>query len=417
MSNGRRLTTEEALNKIYKKCEEKNYEFIGFDNEENIYKNNKTFLILKCNKCGNVWKTTSYEKFINGNRGCPNCVHNKRLTKEEIVNNINKICKEKDFTFLGFNGKFCGINSKLFLKCNKCGKEWNTTTYSNLSRKDRNSHYCGRQNPTAMSFTYNEEKAIKLIKERLIGTSLEFVSFDDNGYVGRLNTKVILKCQKCGKTNKYSYRVCLNNSPKCKNCESGKFSNDYAIKRITEKCHLLDYTFLGFDNKENIYNGKKTYLILKCNKCGYIWKSTTFASFCQNTIKCLGCVNSWKMEKEVESYLKKYNIDYIHDCRSKTLPWLKHKISLSLDFYLPHYNIAVECQGRQHFEPVLDYGGEKSFKITVERDKKKLFLCKEHNVKLLYYDSELNHSEFLNEKVYNNENNLIKEITSYEQKN
>ena len=81
------------------------------------------------------------------------------------------------------------------------------------------------------------------------------------------------------------------------------------------------------------------------------------------------------------------------------------------------YKIAIECQGRQHFEPVLDFGGEKSFKETIERDKKKLILCKENGIKLLYYDSEHNHTEFLGEKVYNNENNIIKEITSYEQKN
>lgn len=66
---------------------------------------------------------------------------------------------------------------------------------------------------------------------------------------------------------------------------------------------------------------------------------------------------------------------------------------------------------------VLDFGGEKSFKETIERDKKKLILCKENNIKLLYYDSEHGNTEFLGEKVYNNENNIIKEITSYEQKN
>ena len=57
------------------------------------------------------------------------------------------------------------------------------------------------------------------------------------------------------------------------------------------------------------------------------------------------------------------------------------------------------------------------FYFTIERDKKKLILCKENSIKLLYYDSEHNHTEFLGEKVYNNENNIIKEITSYEQKN
>jgi len=42
-----------------------------------------------------------------------------------------------------------------------------------------------------------------------------------------------------------------------------------------------------------------------------------------------------------------------------------------------------------------------------------LIICKEHGVKLLYYDSEHKHTEFLGEKVYNDVNNLLKEITSY----
>ena len=108
-----------------------------------------------------------------------------------------------------------------------------------------------------------------------------------------------------------------------------------------------------------------------------IWKTTTFIThLSQNDIKCLGCINSWKMEKEIESYLRKTSINYIQDCRNKILPWLKYKISLSLDFYLPDYKIAIECQGRQHFEPVLDFGGEKTFKETIERDKKNLFFVK-----------------------------------------
>ena len=119
------------------------------------------------------------------------------------------------------------------------------------------------------------------------------------------------------------------------------------------------------------------------------------------------------MEKEIESYLKKQKINYIRDCRNKILPWLKHKASLSLDFYLPDYKIGIECQGRQHFEPVKDFGGEKTFQESIERDEKKLIICKEHGVKLLYYDSEHKHTEFLGEKVYNDVNNLLKEITSY----
>ena len=418
MSSGKRLTNEEALEKINEKCLEKNYAFIEFNNNENVYKNNKTYLTLKCNKCGNIWSTTSYEKFIYGNRGCPNCSPTKKITEDKLIKNIEKLCKEKDFTFLGFNGNFCGINTKLLLKCNKCGEEWKTTSYNNLKKTDRKTHTCGRKNPSSMPIVYNEEKIIKNIESKLKHSSLEFVSFDEFGYIGAKKTHILLKCKKCGKTNVYSLKYLYQNTFSCKSCESrNKFSNEYAIGKIIEKCKKLNYTFLGFDNNENKYDGKKTYLILKCNKCGHIWKSTTFGSFTQNTIKCLGCINSWKMEKEIESCLNGHSINYIHDCRCHILPWLRHKISLSLDFYLPEYKIAIECQGRQHFEPVSDFGGEKSFKKTIERDKKKLILCKENNIKLLYYDSEHGNTEFLGEKVYNDENNLIKEITSYEQKN
>lgn len=203
----------------------------------------------------------------------------------------------------------------------------------------------------------------------------------------------------------------------CKNCEfNGKFSNEKAIDIIKKRCDELNYTFIGFDTDDGNYKGKNTYLILKCNECGIEWKTTTFCSLRHNDIKCPGCVNSWKMEKEIESELRKNNIKYIKQCRNRTLPWLKNKISLSLDFYLPDYNIAIECQGRQHFEPVKDFGGEKTFKESIYRDEKKLNLCKNNGIKLLYYDSEHSHTEFLGEIVYNDKNKILKEITIYGQK-
>lgn len=57
----------------------------------------------------------------------------------------------------------------------------------------------------------------------------------------------------------------------------------------------------------------------------------------------------------------------------------------SLDFYLPEYNIAIECQGVQHFEPREAFGGEENFKLTQERDLRKKQLCQENGVKLIYF--------------------------------
>lgn len=419
MNTGKKLTNKEALERINQKCHEKNVNFIGFKNKNNEYENNKTKLILQCKKCGNVWETTSYDKFVIGNRNCPNCANNKKIDKNKVISKISEICEKRDFTFLEFVGEYCGVQTKLHLKCNKCGHDWKTTTYNNLKKSDRNSHNCNKKNPTLKKNKHvDSTQIINKLEKKLKNTFLKFLSFDENGYIGYAKTHVLLKCTKCNSVNKYSFKYVMSNNISCKSCEyNGKISNEKAIKNINEKCKILEYTFLGFKTNNNTYDGKDTRLILKCNKCGYTWDTTTYSRFIKQIIKCKECSNCWKMEKEIEHMLKKNSIRYIHDCRTKTLPWLKYKKSLSLDFYLPEYNIGIECQGKQHFEPVLNFGGEKGFKETVERDKRKLLFCKENNVKLLYYDSQHNNNLFLGEKVYNDEINLLKQIISYGQKN
>jgi len=46
-----------------------------------------------------------------------------------------------------------------------------------------------------------------------------------------------------------------------------------------------------------------------------------------------------------------------------------------LDFYIPEYNIGIECQGLQHYKPVEVFGGEEQFLKRLELDKKKKELC------------------------------------------
>lgn len=57
----------------------------------------------------------------------------------------------------------------------------------------------------------------------------------------------------------------------------------------------------------------------------------------------------------------------------------------SLDFYLPDYNVAIECQGMQHFEEIEHFGGKQGFDECIKRDNLKKDLCAKHNIKLLYY--------------------------------
>lgn len=400
----------QPIEKIEERCKEQNLAFIGFNNKENKYVNNKTKLILKCNKCGYQWDTSSYDKFVGKeSRKCPKCSGHYIKSEDEYKKLVIKRCKELDYTFIGYNGEL-GNNTKLKLRCNKCGYEWETTTVNNLLKKDRTSHTCGRKNPNEMPQIYTSKEEIeKRIREKLKETSLEFVEIVEDSEVKYGKQHIMVKCKKCGKEYTLTaLNILYGGSLKCKKCEyNGKFTDEDARKIVEEKCKILGYEFLGFNTEDGKYDGKKTKLILKCNKCGRIWKSTDFRSFNHFVIKCEGCLNRWKLEDEVKYILTRNNIEFEQE---KKFDWLKHNIKLSLDFYLPKYNIFIECQGRQHFEPVEKYGGEEAFKLTKERDKTKYSQCIEHGLIPIYYGNKKMWKDFNGNKLVEGEQELIAKI-------
>ena len=54
-----------------------------------------------------------------------------------------------------------------------------------------------------------------------------------------------------------------------------------------------------------------------------------------------------------------------------------------LIFTIPELNYCIEYDGRQHFEPVFDFGGDYRFEKIKKHDEIKNIYCLEHNIKLL----------------------------------
>ena len=78
---------------------------------------------------------------------------------------------------------------------------------------------------------------------------------------------------------------------------------------------------------------------------------------------------------------------------------------------MPKYNVAIECQGLQHFKPVEWFGGEKNFRTQKHNDELKRKLCEEHNIKLLYYsDLKIEYPY----EVITDKNKLVEAISSNE---
>jgi len=58
---------------------------------------------------------------------------------------------------------------------------------------------------------------------------------------------------------------------------------------------------------------------------------------------------------------------------------------------LPDYNICIEFNGKQHYEPITFFGGEEGLKKQIIRDKIKTQYCDKNNIKLfiIKYDENL----------------------------
>ena len=112
---------------------------------------------------------------------------------------------------------------------------------------------------------------------------------------------------------------------------------------------------------------------------------------------CPKCKYS-KLEKEIENLLSINGIKYIPQYKSE---WLGKQ---SLDFYIPIYNAAIECQGIQHLKPIQHFGGDDAYKKQKIRDSSKQKKCEKQGVKLIYF------SNLKGENIINDEKKLLEEL-------
>lgn len=58
---------------------------------------------------------------------------------------------------------------------------------------------------------------------------------------------------------------------------------------------------------------------------------------------------------------------------------------LQLDIYIPSLKLGIEYMGKQHYEPIDFFGGQESYLKLKQRDQKKMKICKDNGVHLIYY--------------------------------
>lgn len=201
--------------------------------------------------------------------------------------------------------------------------------------------------------------------------------------------------------------------PKCgKELTKKKLSmttNDFKIKFLEKYGYeKYDLSFVDLEHKDDF--GRVKFVCHKKDKYdnehGEFWMTPN------NVLRLHGCprCKQSRLEHQMMKILIDNNIKFIHQCRKAYFPWLENQ---SLDFYLPQYNIAIECQGGGHYLPIEQFNGKEGFLKRFELDKIKREKCINNGVNLIFYT---NIKKYIDNIETFNKETIIDKIKTYESK-
>ena len=344
-----------------------------YDYSKVEYKNSSTKVCIICHEHGEFWQVPN--SHLNGN-GCRKCKYDEYKEKrsktfEEFINQAKEVHGDKyDYSKVEYKNN----HTKVCIICPEHGEFWQTP------KNHLNSQGCMKckLKEQGKRLKYTTEKFIEKAKQ-VHGDKYDYskVNYVDS------HTKVCIICPEHGEFwQKPDNHL---NGWGCKKCglkissEKQTLTTEDFIKRAKE-IHGNKYDY----SKVN-YIDTKTKVCIICPEHGEFWQTPN------NHLHGYGCKKCFEshMERDVAKVLNENNIKFEQE---KTFDWLKYENNLFLDFYLPEYNVAIECQGEQHFQPV-DFSGKnyelakKQFLLIQNRDKIKKTLCEKNGIKLLYYIS------------------------------
>ena len=351
----KRLTIESFLEKANIKHGNK------YDYSKVEYTNSSTKVCIICPKHGEFWQTpNSHLQGI----GCPKC-SGKNLSDTEIINKFKKRHGEKyDYSKMEYRGS----KEKICIICPEHGEFWQTP----------NAHLNGNGCPVCGFKKIQKKNALKedVFLKRANEIHKNFYDYTKVKYVNEKKNVCII-CPIHGEFYQSPYIHSRGGMcPKCKNEKLSldrRTSNEEWIKKATE----VHNGYYSYDKCE--YTGYYNKVIIKCPKHGY------FEQLAYNHIQGKGCpkCRKSKMEIEIGEFLKSKNIEYIEQYKPKFL--INGKSRLSLDFFLPSYNVAIECQGAQHFIGKTFYS--QNIEKIINRDKLKKQISESNGIKIYYYSN------------------------------
>jgi len=330
------------------------------------YKNTQSEIHFKCNQCGYIFKRRPHNCLDSD--GCPKCkrVNNQKYTNDIFIEKAREIHGDKyDYSKVNY----VNSDTKVCVICHEKDKfgdehgEFYVTPHSHIGSMRSGCPKCSGK------FRKDTEY---FIKEAKLVHGDKYI-YDETEYVSALkNIKVI-----CPTHGPFSIKPNDHlNGKGCKKCgyetvsDKLSISFDEFIERATV-IHNNKYDYSKVDLKNRGENGR---ICIICPIHGEFWQSLGGHLRGNGCPKC----KQSHLENEIMRFLDEKSIKYEPQKRFRWLGGRK-----SVDFFLPDYNIAIECQGIQHFEDTFFGKAEEKMK----NDLLKREICEKNGIKVLYYSN------------------------------
>ena len=305
--------------------------------------NTKTKILHQHLVCGTVWDVTP-NNFINVGSRCPSCVFYRNLDKSHkaFVKKVDLIWGS-EFTVLG---KYLGVKEHIEVRHEECGEVLQVRPDSLLAGFGHAS--CSR--------------TLEAVERA------ETLGFICDTIPKNLSDKVWLTHIVCGLKVHRNLRHVSTGYVGCSHCSGRSLRTPESYREEVAELTGEEYSVLGdfVDTKSKILH--------KHVECGHEWEIRP--NHFLRGARCPNCVSS-RGEKAVADVLDSLSIEYT---REHTFEYLGRN---RFDFFIPSLNIAIEYDGKQHFEAVDYWGGEETLKRTQESDALKNDFCEYMGIDLL----------------------------------
>lgn len=300
-----------------------------------------------------------------------------KITQEEFEKRIKKRFPTEQFTII----KYDSLGKEGIFQCEKCKQQIKVNKANNFLAPTK-AYGC----VNCHGLWKTREEKLKLIKEKyyIVKTSVKGT-----------HTLYTIKCKQCGHIRETCGLTNIIKHLEC-GCVTGVKRNrtpEEFIQEVNENSVSGSYELLSD------YIDQTTKVKLR-HSCGFIWDVRP-GDVIHAHSQCPRCgAFESKGVRKIKQYLTQYGVPFMQEVK------LENSLQ-RFDFFIEELNLAIEYNGKQHYEEIKFFSN--TLEETQNRDRKKAQYCKDNNIELIVipYIYSYNQIQQVIEKIKNKFNDYL----------